>query len=222
MGNFEEDSIRPLICQYIASLPAQGKIVKGKRTAFMQKGEIVNEFKRKQETPKSTAYMMWHNEDMPYTLENSIRADMAGQILSMIYLKKIREEQSAAYSVGAQGSASISDNYHNINIFAYCPMNPEKKELAVKIMNEEVKNMTKTCDADMLKKVKEFMLKSIDDESKTNGYWVGVIDTYRKYNIDMDTDYKKTVEAQTTQSICDFMKEFLKPGNHISVIMIPE
>ena len=89
-------------------------------------------------------------------------------------------------------------------------------------MNEEVKNMTKTCDADMLKKVKEFMLKSIDDESKTNGYWVGVIDTYRKYNIDMDTDYKKTVEAQTTQSICDFMKEFLKPGNHISVIMIPE
>lgn len=222
VGNFEEDSIRPLICQYIASLPAQGKIVKGKRTAFMQKGEIVNEFKRKQETPKSTAYMMWHNEDMPYTLENSIRADMAGQILSMIYLKKIREEQSAAYSVGAQGSASISDNYHNINIFAYCPMNPDKKELAVKIMNEEVKNMTKTCDADMLKKVKEFMLKSIDDESKTNGYWVGVIDTYRKYNIDMDTDYKKTVEAQTTQSICDFMKEFLKPGNHISVIMIPE
>lgn len=222
IGNFEEDSIRPLICQYIAALPAKGKIEKGKRTVFMQKGKVTNEFKRKQETPKSTAYMMWWNEDIPFTLENAVRADMAGQILSMIYLKKIREEESAAYSVGAQGSATISDNYHSANIFAYCPMNPDKKELAVKIMNEEVKNMTKACDADMLKKVKEFMLKSIDDRAKTNGYWNGIVEKYRKYGIDMHTDYKKVVEAQTEQDICKYMKEFVKPGNHISVIMMPE
>ena len=223
IGNFDEDSIRPLICQYIASLPVKGKIEKGKVTSIIQKGEIVNEFKRKQETPQATAYMIWHNDKMPYTLENSVRADIAGQVLSMIYLKKIREEESAAYSVGAQGDASIFiDKSHRITLFAYCPMNPDKKELAVKIMNEEVKNLTKTCDESMLKKVKDVMLKDIDDKSKTNNYWLSVIDTYRNNGIDMYTDAKKTIEAQTTQSICDFMKEFLKPGNHISVIMMPE
>jgi len=222
IGNFDNDSIRPLICQYIASLPAKGEIQKGKRTNFLQKGEIVNQFKRKQETSKSTAYMIWYNEDMPYTLENAIRADVVGQILSMIYLKKIREEESAAYSVGAQGSASLSDNYHVMQLFAYCPMKIEKRELAVKILNEEVENLTKTCDEDMLKKVKEYMLKNIDDQSKTNGYWNGIISEYRKYGIDSHTDFKKTVEGLTTQSICDFTKEFLKARNHISVIMLPE
>ena len=222
IGNFEEDSIRPLICQYIGALPAKGKIEKGKRTLFMQKGDVKNEFKRKQETPKAAAVMIWFNEDMPYTLENDIRADIAGQVLSMIYLKKIREEESAAYSVGAQGSATIQDKYHNIRLFANCPMNPDKKELAVKIMNEEFKKLANTCDADMLKKVKEYMLKNADDQSKTNGYWLNVVDTFRKYGIDMHTDYKKTVEAQTEQSICNFMKEFMKPGNQISVIMMPE
>jgi len=222
IGNFDEDSIRPMICQYIASLPAKGKIQKSKRATFMQKGEVTNAFKRKQETPKSTAYMLWWNEDMPYTLENTIKADMAGQILSMIYLKKIREEESAAYSVGAQGSASISDDYKQARILAYCPMNPEKRELAVKIMNEEIKKMTETCDEGMLDKVKEFMLKHIDDQSKTNGYWESVIYKYRKYGIDCHTDYKNVVKATTAQDLCKYMKEFLKAGNHISVIMIPE
>lgn len=222
IGNFDNDSIRPLICQYIASLPAKGKVEKGKRTNFLQKGEITNEFKRKQETPKSTAYMIWYNEDIPYTLGNKVKIDIAGQVLSMIYLKKIREEESAAYSVGASGSASIGDNYHVAQLFAYCPMKVEKRELAVKILNEEAQSLANTCDEDMLKKVKEYMLKNIDDQAKTNGYWQGVIKRYRKYGIDTHTDYKKTVEEQTAQGICDFMREFLKAGNHISVIMEPE
>lgn len=222
IGNFDNDSIRPLICQYIASLPAKGKIEKGKRVNFLQKGKITNQFKRKQETPKSTAYMIWYNEDMPYSLERSIQADIAGQVLSMIYLKKIREEESAAYSVGAAGRFSIGDNYHNAEILAYCPMKIEKRELTVKILGEEAQNLANSCDEDMLKKVKEYMLKNIDDQSKTNGYWNGVIYKYRKYGIDSHTDYKKLVEAQTTQSVCGFMKELLKTGNHISVIMIPE
>ena len=83
VGNFDEATIRPLICQYLAALPAKGKIVKGKRELTPAKGEISNIFKRKQETPKSTAYMTWHNETMPYTLKNVICADIAGQALSM-------------------------------------------------------------------------------------------------------------------------------------------
>ena len=223
VGNFENDSIRPLICQYIASLPSGGKIVKGKRYGFYQNGEVNNTFKRKQDTPKATAYMLWHNDKMKYTLENAVRADMAGQVLSMIYLDKIREKASAAYSVGAQGSSTISDDgFREFSIFAYCPMKPEKKDVALKIMNEEVKNLAVTCDADMLRKVKEFMLKKADDEAKTNKYWDGVLYDYRKYGIDSYTDYKKVIEAQTPQTVVAFMKEFLKPGNHISVVMLPE
>ena len=78
-------------------------------------------------------------------------------------------------------------------------------------------------DADNLKKVKELELKQADENVKTNGYWMGKITTYLRYGIDTHTDYKKTVEALTPQSISAYVKNvLLKDGNHIEVTMMPE
>ena len=223
VGNFDEATIRPLICQYIASLPAKGKITKSKREINAVKGEVENIFTRKQETPKANAYMYWHNNQMPYTLKNEICADIAGQVLSMEYLAKIREKESAAYSVGASGSAQLSDGgFRQFGIFAYCPMKPEKKEVAVRIMNEEVKNLENTCDADKLAKCKEFMTKRFGDSEKNNSSWLNIISEYVRYGYNGYTDYMKTLNAITPADICAFMKEFNKEGNHITVMMLPE
>ena len=222
IGNYDEATIRPLIEQYLASLPAQKKVVKGKDVDEYFKGEVINNFKRKMETPKAIAVMVWLNDQMKYSLENVVRADMVGQILSMIYTEKIREEASAAYSVMAQAGMS-RDDYRSIGqVLVYCPMKPEKGDVATKIMLDEVNNMVKSVDAEKLNKVKEYMLKNIDDQAKTNNYWIRAIGRLRDYGVDVYTDYKKTVEAQTPQTIAAFMQEFLKPGNRAEIIMLPE
>ena len=222
IGNYDEATIRPLIEQYLASLPAQKKVVKGKDVDEYFKGEVINNFKRKMETPKAIAVMVWLNDQMKYSLENVVRADMVGQILSMIYTEKIREEASAAYSVMAQAGMS-RDDYRSIGqVLVYCPMKPEKGDVATKIMLDEVNNMVKSVDAEKLNKVKEYMLKNIDDQAKTNNYWIRAICRLRDYGVDVYTDYKKTVEAQTPQTIAAFMQEFLKPGNRAEIIMLPE
>ena len=222
IGNYDEETIRPLICQYIASLPAKGKVVNGKRIAFLAKGTVDNTFTRKMETPKARMQYMWHNDVMPYTLENLVRADIAGQVLDMIYLKKIREEESAAYSVGARGMSQINDDKtHEIMIYAICPVKPEKKDIAVKILEGEVKAMETACDASMVTKVKELMLKQADDAAKSNGYWLNVVNEWNKFGIDKHTDYKKTIEAQTPETIMQFMKEFNAKSSRLSVCMMP-
>jgi len=222
IGNYDEATIRPLICRYLASLPVKGKLQKGHLTNSFQKGEIENRFYRKMETPKAAAYMFWHTTDVPYSIDNAVKINIAGQILSMEYLKKIREDAGAAYSCGAEGGATLEDDYHDVSIFASCPMKPEKKDIALKIMNEEVQNMAKECDPAKLAKVKEYMLKSFDQSVKNNGYWLGVLNMYRKYGIDVHTGYKDIVASQTGQGICDLVKQVLKSGNHISVIMLPQ
>ncbi|WP_315510897.1 insulinase family protein [Hoylesella nanceiensis] len=222
IGNFDETAIRQYICQYIASLPAKGKIQKGHKTAFMVKGEVTNKFTRKMETPKATAYMVWHNESLPYTNENAIKADIAGQILEMVYLNKIREEASAAYSVQAAGRSEYSEDYHNFSFVAYCPMKPEKQQEAIDIMTKELPALATTVDASMLDKVKKTMLKNYDNALKTNGYWSKVIYMNQRYGFDVHSDYRKLVEAQTPETIKAFVKEFLKSKNRISVIMLPE
>ena len=221
-GNFDEQTLRPLIEQYVASLPATGaKADDFKEVLTLAKGEVVNNFKVKTESPKATAYEMWY-ADMPYTLENIVKLDAVGQVLSMIYLKTIREDESAAYSCGAFGRFNNSSRQAKAQLQAYCPMNPDKQEIAVRLLHEGIANMQKAVDADQLKKVKEYMLKQIDVDAKKNGYWINTITTYKEFGLDVYTDYKKTVEALTTDSVRDFLNQLLKSGNHTEVIMLPE
>ena len=221
IGNYDEQAIRPLIEQYLASLPTQKEVEKSKDVSTDFKGKVVNDFKHKSETPKAIAVMYWYSEALPYTLENSVKASMAGQILAMEYLKKIREDASAAYTVSAQGGLSKDDFSTETSLFVYCPMKPEKAETAIQIMRDEVEAITKTCDADKLTKVKEYMLKNHSDQMKTNNYWISTIDNWRKWAVDTDTDFEQVVNAQTPETISDFVKEMLKAGNQAEVIMLP-
>lgn len=221
-GNFDEQTIRPLIEQYIASLPAMGaKAEDFNEILTLAKGEVVNQFKVKTESPKATAYELWY-ADMPYTLENNVKLDAVGQILSMIYLKTIREDESAAYSCGSRGYFNNSSRQAKATLIAGCPMNPDKSELAVRLLHEGIAKMAQEVDADQLQKVKDYMLKQADIDAKTNSYWINTITTFKEYGLDMFTDYKKTVEALTVESVRDFLNELLKSGNHIEVIMTPE
>ena len=210
-GNFDEQTIRPLIEQYIASLPATKKKAEDfKEVMTFAKGKVVNQFKVKTESPKATAREMWY-ADMPYTLENNVKIDAVGQILSMIYLKTIREDESAAYSCGAAGYFSTGSKQPKAMLQAYCPMNPDKAELAVRLIHEGIENMAKKVDADQLQKVKDYMLKQADIDAKKNNYWINTINVFKEYGLDFHTDYKKTVEALTVDSVRDFLNQLLSP-----------
>ena len=222
IGNYDEAKIRPLVEQYLGSLPSQKEIVKGKDVSTDYTGKVVNNFKHKAETPKAMAVMHWYSKKIPYTLENIVRSQAAGQVLQMVYLKEIREEASAAYTVQAQADVSRDDFGDEASVFAVCPMKPEKADVALSIMRRAVMDMAAgKCDADMVTKVKEYMLKNLGDAQKNNGYWAGRIDAWRKWNIDLHTDCEKTIQALTPQSICAFVAEVLKSGNEAEVVMLP-
>ena len=222
IGNYDEATIRPLIEQYLGSLPSQKKVQKSGNIDTDYKNVVINSFKNKAETPKAIAVMHWYSKQMPYTLENSVKASMVGQVLSMEYLKKIREDASAAYTVVSQASTSRDDYETTSQILAYCPMKPEKADTALMIMRDEVAAIAKTCDPDKLQKVKEYMLKDHGDQLKTNAYWSSRIYTWRNYGQDFHTDYEKVVNAQTPESLAAFVTELLKAGNRAEVIMMPE
>ena len=147
---------------------------------------------------------------------------MIGQVLSMVYLKKMREEASAAYACGAEGGSTIEGDYHDYSVLVTCPMKPEKKDTALQIIYREAEEMTRSCDAEMLDKVKEYMLKSVTSAEKTNAYWSGVINMYRRHGINLHNRYKDMIKAQTPQDLCTLMKQILADGTCISVVMLPQ
>lgn len=222
VGNFDEAKLLPLIEQYIGSLPASKKKSNWKKIHTYAQGQVENKFLREMETPKANAYMLWYNNKAPYTLENDVLADATGQILSMIYLKEIREEASAAYSAGAYGYATLGSDVPFTCITGVCPMKPEKADLALKIMNEEMVKMETTVDADMLDKVKKLMLKRVDENLKTNDYWMDVITDYDLYGVDKMTNCKNIINSLTPAKIAAFVKNVILTGNSVKVIMLPK
>ena len=222
LGNFDEETLRPLIEQYIASLPSTGAAPENfKDVRTLATGQVKNHFRVKSDSPKATAVRVW-NAVAPYNLENDIKISVAGQILSQIYLKTIREEESAAYSVGAYGGFNLSGTDAIMQLQAYCPMNPDKQEIANRLLDEGFEGCTKAIDSDILTKVKEYMLKQADEDAKTNGHWMGVISTWLDYGFDSHTDYKKIVESLTPQMMVDFFKQLKAAGNCVDVVMLPE
>jgi zinc protease len=221
IGNYDEEAIRPLIETYLASLPSKKDVVKSPKVSTEFKGVVINNFKQKGETPKAYAVMEWYTKDIALTPENDIKMDMISQVLDMEYLKKIREDASAAYTVQSMSSIDRDDFETTAQILAICPMKPEKADTAIMILRDEVTALAKTCDADKLQKVKEYMLKNHGDQLKQNGYWLSVINAWRKWGIDFHTDYEKLVNAQTPESISAIAAEVLKAGNRAEVIMLP-
>ena len=219
VGNFDEATLRPLIEKYIASLP-KGKAENWKEVPSYVNGKIVNKFTRKSETPKAIAFEMWHTP-MAYTLENDVLTNAAAQVLSMVYLKSIREDASAAYSVSANGSLRRLGNKAIAVVQGYCPMDPEKSELALKLLAEGIKDNTVKMDADKVQKVKDFMLKNAELSAKSNTHWMDVLDEYIWTGIDFQTGYKAAVEGLTPAKLAAHLKQILAAGNHAEVVMTP-
>ena len=222
IGNYDEQTLLPLIEQYVASLPAKNKVVKCKDLSTDFTGKQQVSFTRKMETPKAMAAIIWQSKQIPFSLENSIRASMAGQVLSAIYLEKIREEASAAYTVQASCSVTRNDYGTETQLFSYVPMKPEKQEEAVSLLRSLAQDMVNGFPQERLDKVKEYMLKQIDNNVKTNNYWQGVISNMYRFGIDTHTDYKQLVAAQTPETIAAFVAELFKAGNMLEVVMLPE
>ena len=223
VGNFDEAVIRPLIEQYIASLPAK-KGVKSNWVNHMEmpKGEVISHFTKKMESPKEYEIVIWHNNELPHTLENEVKAEMLGQCLGRIYLQKIREDAGAAYSTDALGQTGMAGDKPQTLILAVCPVNPEFEEMALNIMNEEMKTACTTIDATALTEAAEQMLKDYATNAKENWFWMSAIQDYLTHGYDGVTSYEQIVKAQTPATIAEFARQLMSSGNRIEIVMGPE
>lgn len=220
VGNFDEAKILPLIEQYIASLPNNGKKFKNVETLPV-KGEVINKFTKAMENPQDVAVEIWCSE-APYTLRNSVLADIAARVINMDYNRNIREKLSAAYYAGADAmeSVKLDGKTMRVGVTGNAMMNPDKSKDAIPYFYSGLKDAMEQPNLDDLQKVKEILLKQADVSCKQNGYWMGVISEYLLHGIDTHTNYKKEVSSVDAKAVSDFLKNVvMKDGNHVEVIM---
>lgn len=223
VGNLQADSIRRYVEQYLATLPAIGRVEKGNpaEVPAYRKGEYENRFIRPMETPKSSV-INFYSGQMDYTLENLVAARMLKQILDLVYMEKVREDEGGTY--GVQSSASIASFPEGrTSLQIYFDTDPAKRERMNTIVRTELQQIAESGPrAEDFKKTQDNLLKRHSESVQENSYWLDVLDTYYTRGFDGETRFETVVKAMTPDKIQAFVKKLLSEGNRIEVVMTSE
>lgn len=219
VGNVSPAQLKPLVEQYIASLPGtKSSTMYNKDSAPERKGIYNNHFVRDMETPKATTSILYSG-DMAYTPENIIRMSALSQLFQMEFTDKIREEKGGTYGVRVQSDAQKIP-YEGFSLQFRFDTDPARRTELVDAINDVTKRLqTEGPDAQMLQKVKEFMLKQHADNLKENSYARRNLQEYLVYGIDREKDFVKHVNELSIESLQQFTNELLKQSNRIEVSM---
>lgn len=223
VGNFDEAVMRQYVEQYIASLPSTKKTTKKVDVKHIWNGHVENRFKAKMQDGQSIVVEAWRSNNVPYTVENRTLLRAAADVLEAVYLKSIREESGASYTVSAQADVDTDGKEYYFTLMGYCPCDPAKAELAESLLKQGMNDAAKSIDPEVLKKVKEALLNHFDDDCRNNKQWLNYIYRYNKYGVDFFNGYKNVVNAITPEKLSAFIRDsILKSGHHAEVVMMPE
>jgi len=222
MGNIDIAQLRPLLEQYIASLPSTGK----KETFAKTYPDVRNcnethRFEKKMKTPlaRVTVFYTW---DEPYTAKSDLELDVFKRVLSIAYTDSVREEKGGVYGVKLQQSLNATSNPHALLKIAF-DTDPDKYNMVMPIITKQIEHIAnKGPEAVSLQKVKEYLLKQYDQSSVTNDYWLYVIYNQLRHGVDFDKDYKAIVRNITASDIQRIARNLINSNRRIEVTMQSE
>lgn len=224
VGNIDMDTFRPLVEQYIATLPADAaaKTVKPEilPSLLVKAGEKQTVSSAKMQTPQTYAAVIEYG-NIDYTPKTRALANVAGQILSKRFLDKVREEMGATYSIWASGSLDRVDDGQNFTIQSTFPMKPEMQQQVLDYIVQEFKNMESNVTPEELAKVVEFSVKNIEEAKEKNGGWLNGMAGEAQNGVDTFNGAADTYKAITPADVQDFMKAANAQGNYRVVLLEP-
>lgn len=219
VGNINPEEATPLIETYLGGLPAiNRKETFRDNKLYVRQGNYKNVFEKQLETPKATVLVIYSGQ-CAYTLKNQVMMSMLSQILDIMYTESVREKEGGTYGVSTYG---IVDKYprEEALLQIYFDTDPAKRAKMTEIIQKELKQFAEEGPtAENLNKVKEFKLKKYKEDTKENGYWMSVLNTYFWEKTDMSTGYEDLVNSITTKDMQEFAKKLLDQNNCIEVSM---
>ena len=224
LGNIDEQQIRELAAQYLATLPK----VKRKDKAVdpglnFVTGNVTNRYQKKMETPQSFIVSVWTG-DIKMTVRNNVLMTVLGNCVAETYLKKIREELGAAYTTSASGMISRgTDDRPRYVLQAAFPLKPEMTDTCLQIVEDVLKNVAENgVSEESLTKAKEYLLKTFQQNQRENGWWLNRIAGIARRNYDFAENYEAIVSSLTSSDIKQMAATILASGNCARIIMEPE
>ena len=222
VGNIDLQSLRPLLCRYVASLPAKNS-VNSQRTAALPAVRKVDEtliYRRRQDTPYASV-SIFYDFELPYEPKSDVMLKTFKLILQMMYTDTIREESGGAYHVSVNTELDGLKMPNALLKIAF-RTDPQRYEELIPLVYEQLLRLAEHGPTqELLQKSKEFLLKAYRQQARSNHYWLHILYNMVYRGVDFDTDYEKITEAVSAHDVQQLCAEIIAQKRRIEVTMLP-
>ena len=223
VGSFDPEIIKPLLANYLGTLPVTELSLGLKDHGLrLVNGQVYKEvFAGKEQ--KSLVSLSIHG-DAVYSNAEAMKMRAMIEVMQLGLTEALREELGAVYSPRVSGSLTrVPYSSFNVSMNLPCaPENVEKLRTRVFALIEKMK--TQASSESDLNKVKENWLKNHRERMKTNNFWLSYLNNSALEGDDATEifNYESKVNALTVKDIQDAAKKYLDTKNMIQVVLYPE
>ena len=222
-GNVDIEKARPLLAEYIGSLPSSGKAasfadnglrpISGNHKITVHKGTA----------PKSFILTSFTGE-IKYNVNLAFYAQALTEILNIKIVDDLREKLGAIYGGGISGGLSKIP-YNSFSFTMQLPCGPENVDTLLKSATAEIEKIKNNGpEQSDLDKVKKQWLEKYKVSIKDNGFWTGRLQAiwFQGDEPQRIFDYEKNVNAITVDDIKMAANKLFSAANTLQGVLMPE
>jgi len=223
VGSFQIDSLKPLVEEYIASLPSLNRGENWKDIGMEPPKGVISKEVHKGIEPKSLVNLTFTG---PFEWSARSRYDFDAMmgVLDIKLREVLREDKGATYGVSVHGNFhSIPKPGYNITISWGC--NPDRVDELVKQVFIQIDSLKlKEPDSVYIQKEKEIERREHQVSLKQNGYWLSRL--YSCYfdheNPESILDFPNLVDGLTGKALQSSVKKYFNMDNYVEIVLYPE
>lgn len=222
VGNFTPEAMKPLVETYLGSLPnlnrnetwkdTNEKIKPGKKEVTVHKGL----------EQKASVQLIFHGPGA-WTSDNRLHLSALNDIIKIRLYDTLREEKGGTYGVSVSGSISKEPKEAYVNQISF-GCSPENVDELVGLTLKELKNIAANgVEESYLVKMRETKLRSYEESSKNNGFWVSNLAFVYEHGFDPKRllVYNDRVKAITMEDIRKAAQTFYNQDNMLEAVLYP-
>jgi zinc protease len=222
VGNFDADSIRPLVQAYLGGLPSISREENWRDVGIDPPTGVIRKVVRKGVEPKSMTQIIFTGS-FEYTAANRHVVRSLGSALQLRLRERLREDLGGTYRVNVSGSSEkFPDPEFTMRItFGSAP---ERVEELTAVVFEEIENFKSAGPSDEdVGKVREIQRRSQETNLKENRYWVAQLRLSDQYGMDPRRLISyDLIESLTAEKIRAAARLYFPTDNYVLVSLYPE
>ena len=223
VGSFDPNELRPLVEQWIAALPATGRVENGRDTGMRPPEGVIERTVRQGMEPKSETNIIFTGP-FEYDRRNRHILSSLSAVLEMRLREVLREDLGGTYGVQLnQSTARLPYGRYSYSI-AFGADPDRLDELTRVVFREIEKLQTDLIDAGTLATIRETQRRSWETSQTQNAFWLSQIAFTAQAGEDLDSvpEYVRMIDALTPEEIRVAARRYLRRDNYVRVSLLPE